>query len=109
MNEILLLVLALAAGLLLGAIFFGGLWWTVRRGVSSERPALWFFGSMLLRMSIALAGFYFVGREHWERWLLCLLGFILARLVVKWLTRPPGEHHNAPGTGGQLCALVPMR
>ena len=63
MNEFLTLALALAAGLLLGAFFFGGLWWTVRKGVSSQRPALWFFGSMLLRMSIALAGFYFVGRR----------------------------------------------
>jgi F1F0 ATPase subunit 2 len=51
------------AGVLLGAIFFGGLWWTVRKGVSSKRPALCFFGSLLLRTSIALAGFYFVGRS----------------------------------------------
>ncbi len=94
MNELLFLVAALAAGLLLGALFFGGLWWTVIRGVSSQRPALWFFGSMLLRISITLAGFYFVGRENWERWLLCLLGLVLARLVVKWLTCPPVEHHN---------------
>ena len=43
---------------LLGALFFGGLWWTVRKGVSSTQPALWFFGSLLLRTSIALAGFY---------------------------------------------------
>ena len=50
---------------------------------------------MLLRMSVTLAGFYFVGREHWERWLLCLLGFVLARLVVKWLTRPPVENRNS--------------
>ena len=72
MNEVLLLALALSAGLLLGAIFFGGLWWTVRKGVSSEQPAFWFFGSLLLRMSIALAGFYFVSGGHWERLLLCL-------------------------------------
>jgi len=31
----------------------------VRKGVRL-RPAFWFFGSLLLRMSIALAGFYFV-------------------------------------------------
>ena len=72
-----------------GAIFFGGLWWTVRKGVSSRRPALWFFGSMLLRMSIALAGFYFVRAGIGSGWLLCLLGFVIARLVVTWLTRPP--------------------
>ena len=62
-----MLALALSAGVLLGAIFFGGLWWTVRKGVSSEQPAFWFFGSLLLRMSIALAGFYFVSDGHWER------------------------------------------
>jgi F1F0 ATPase subunit 2 len=101
MNEFLFLAPALAAGLLLGAMFFGGLWWTVIRGVSSPGPALWFLGSMLLRMSVTLAGFYYVGRDHWERWLLCLLGFVLARLVAKWLTRPPVERHNvrAPETG----------
>ena len=95
MNEFLFLAPPLAAGLLLGAFFFGGLWWTVVKGVSSQRPALWFFASMLLRMSVTLAGFYFVGGEDWERWLLCLLGFVLARLGVKWLTRPPVEHHNS--------------
>jgi len=87
MNETLILVLALATGILLGAIFFGGLWWTVQKGVSSKRPALWFFGSLLLRTSIALVGFYFIARGHWERLLVCLLGFVMARLIVMWLTR----------------------
>jgi F1F0 ATPase subunit 2 len=87
MNETLILVLALATGILLGAIFFGGLWWTVQKGVSSKRPALWFFGSLLLRTSIALVGFYFIARGHWERLLVCLLGFVVARLIVMRLTR----------------------
>ena len=95
MNETLRLVPALVTGVLLGAMFFGGLWWTVRKGVSSQRPALWFFGSLLLRMSIAMAGFYFVSGGHWERLLACLLGFVTARLIVKRLTRPPVEHRNA--------------
>jgi F1F0 ATPase subunit 2 len=96
MNETLTLLLAWLAGGSLGAIFFGGLWWTVRRGVSSPRPALWFFGSLLLRMSIALAGFYFVGRGHWERLVACLLGFIIARFIVMRLTRTPSERHPSP-------------
>jgi F1F0 ATPase subunit 2 len=94
MNEFLSLALALAAGMLLGAIFFGGLWLTVRKGASSKQPALWFFGSLLLRMSIALAGFYFVSGGHWERLLLCLLGFVIARLAVTWLTRSSGENQT---------------
>ena len=95
MNEVLLLAPALAAGLLLGAFFFGGLWWTVIKGVSSPRPALWFFGSMLLRTGVTLAGFYIVGRDDWQRWVVCLLGFVLARVVVKRLTRSPVEHQGA--------------
>jgi F1F0 ATPase subunit 2 len=96
MNEAVMLVLSGVAGLVLGTIFFGGLWWTVRQGVSSPRPALWFFASLLLRMFITLTGFYFVGRGHWERLVICLLGFVVARFVVTWLTRPPRENQNHP-------------
>ncbi|NCF63992.1 MAG: ATP synthase subunit I [Gammaproteobacteria bacterium] len=87
MNEILHVLPALIAGMLLGAMFFGGLWWTVRKGVSSTRPALWFFGSLLLRTSMTLVGFYVVSDGHWERLLVCLLGFTIARLIATRLTR----------------------
>ena len=99
MNEALSLVSTLAAGALLGAMFYGGLWWTVRRGVSSKRVALWFLGSLLLRMGVALAGLYFVADGHWERLLLCLLGFIMARLAVTWLTRPLRENEPPHAMG----------
>ena len=87
MNDTLSLALAFATGVLLGAIFFGGLWWTVRKGLSSNQPALWFLGSLLLRSSLVLAGFYLVARGHWERVVVCLLGFVAARLIVTRLTR----------------------
>lgn len=96
MHEAWSLAPSLAAGILLGVMFFGGLWWTVRKGVASRRPALWFFGSLVLRMSLALAGFYFVSGGHWERLLVCLLGFVAARLAVTRLSRPPVEWHSAP-------------
>ena len=92
MNEFLILAVALAAGLLIGAVFFGGLWWTVRKGVSSKNPTLWFLGSMVVRMSLVLVGFYFVGRGNWQRLVTCLLGFIIARFCVLRLTRTPVEH-----------------
>lgn len=94
MNEMLSLALALVAGLLLGAFFFAGLWWTVRKGVLSKQPALWFFGSMLLRTGIIIAGFYFVGCGHWERLVTCLLGFVIARFIVTRVTGPRVEHQN---------------
>jgi F1F0 ATPase subunit 2 len=94
MNELWLLTLPVTVGLLLGAFFFGGLRWTVIRGTAAQRPALWFFGSLLLRTSITLAGFHFVADDHWARWLSCLLGFVLARLWVIRLTRPPTERRR---------------
>ncbi|MEI9896709.1 MAG: ATP synthase subunit I [Chthoniobacter sp.] len=96
MNENLILFLSWIAGGALGALFFGGLWWTLRKGMASPRPALWFLGSLLVRMGLVLPGFYLVGRGHWLRLLLCLLGFITARLVVTWLTRPSGENVIPP-------------
>ncbi len=87
MNEILMWVVAGAMGCVLGAVFFGGLWWTVRKGVSSRGPAFWFLGSMLVRMGIVLVGFHFVGGGQWQRLVACLLGFVIARLVVMRLTR----------------------
>jgi F1F0 ATPase subunit 2 len=86
MNEALSLAAGLLAGIVLGAFFFGGLWWTVRKGVLSQRPALWFFGSMLLRTSVVLLGFHFVSGGNWQRLLAALLGFVLARLIVMRLT-----------------------
>ena len=87
MNETLSLALALVTGVLIGAIYFGGLWWTVEKGSLSKQPALWFLGSLLLRTSIALTGFYLIARGHWENLIVCLLGFIIARLIVIQLTR----------------------
>lgn len=93
MTEGVHLVLAAAAGMLLGGFFFGGLWWTVRRAMTRGRPALWFLGSLLLRTSITVAGFYLVGSGHWQRLVLCLLGFIGARLAMQRLARPREATH----------------
>lgn len=87
MNEMVIQLLTFAVGFLLGVFFFGGLWWTLNSAVTSVQPAVLILGSLLVRMTVTLTGFYLVGSEHWERWLLCLLGFVLARIVVKSLIR----------------------
>ncbi len=99
MNDAPVLILAGVVGMGLGAMFFGGLWWTLRRGLSSQRPALWFVGSLLVRTSMALSGFYLVSGGHWERLLSCLVGFVAARTVVMWRTqetRATREARHAP-------------
>ncbi len=86
MNDMLIGGLVWLAGLALGAFFFGGLWWTVGKCLSSQRPALWLLSSLLLRVSVTLAGFYLVSGNYWQRWALCLLGFVMARQAMTfWL------------------------
>jgi F1F0 ATPase subunit 2 len=77
------LAFALLAGLCIGMMFFAGLWWTVQRAASSTQPGILFAGSFLLRTALSLGGFYLVGGGSWPRLLLCLVGFIVGRILVK--------------------------
>ena len=86
MSELSAALPALAAGVALGVFYFGGLWWTVVRGVAARQAALWFFASLLLRIAVALLGFYLVAHGSWERLLVCLAGFVMARLIVTRFT-----------------------
>ncbi len=95
MNNLPTLSVALFAGVLLGAVFFGGLWWTIQRAVLSPHPALWFLLSLLLRTAITLTGFYFVSRRDWRSMLACLVGFLLARVAVSRFTRATVEQTNS--------------
>jgi len=87
MNEAPILILALLAGGALGTIFFGGLWWTIRGGLPSHAPALWFLASFTVRTGVVLGGFFLVTRGDWRNALACMLGFLGARAAVTWLTR----------------------
>lgn len=94
MTETLNLAFSLGAGLVLGAVFFGGLWWTVREAVSSHWVFLWFLGSMLLRTGIVVFGLYVVCGTDWKRWLAGLLGFVAARIAATRLL--PAALPSAP-------------
>jgi F1F0 ATPase subunit 2 len=103
MNEFLLPLLALLVGLLegalLGVFFFVGLWWTVRKIESTKHVALLFLGSMLLRTSVVILGFYFVLGDNWQRLIAGLLGFIIARIVITRLTRGGVESKGSIAAG----------
>ena len=90
MRDALTLALACAAGGGLGVLFFGGLWWTVRRAVSSPLPALWFAGSLLVRTVAVVIGLYLVSRGDWKRLAACLVGFLAARVAVMRIVQSSG-------------------
>ena len=87
MSDIGLLIRALTAGLALGAVFFGGLWWTVSRALTTTVPGVWFGLSALLRMSVTIIGLYYFARLGLPSLIACLCGLLVARGAVKRLTR----------------------
>ena len=80
------------AGILLGFIYFGGLWLTTRSltklpGEPTLRPfippALQLLISFVGRMGVTLACLYWLMQGSWLRVLVALLGMLLARVLVK--------------------------
>jgi F1F0 ATPase subunit 2 len=94
MSDFLFMILAFMAGLVLGTLFFGGLWLTVKAAFASRAPALWFFGSFLIRMSVTLTGFYYISAGNWQRLLVSAAGFIAARYIVMRLTKKEIHHES---------------
>jgi F1F0 ATPase subunit 2 len=102
MNEALILAGSLLAGVLLGAFFFGGLWWTIRSRSPSQWSGLLFSASLLLRMAAAVTGFYLVSHGEWRKLVACLAGFLLARIAVTRLIRiPAAKSTRVLEEGGQ--------
>jgi F1F0 ATPase subunit 2 len=84
-------------GLLLGCLFFGGLWFTIKKGVHASRPGLLFLFSFVLRTALVLGVFYFLARESAICLILSAIGFMLSRPLVGYLTKPvrKGGPHEA--------------
>jgi F1F0 ATPase subunit 2 len=91
MNEIPNMVLPFIVGWLLAILFFGGLWFTVKKLTASKMPALLVLGSFIVRVGIVLIGFYFIGSGDWKKLIVCLIGFIVARFAVIHYTKSMDE------------------
>lgn len=87
MIEILNLLLVFISGLVLGALFFGGLWFTVKKAIPSKTPAFWFLASFISRISIVLISFYYLSRASLQWLLVGFLGSITARFIVIRITK----------------------
>jgi F1F0 ATPase subunit 2 len=84
---VLKLILIISVGFINGAFFFGGLWFTTQKAMSSKTPALWFILSFVIRMGITVATFYYVSFVGWQWLLVALGGFIIARFAVIYFTK----------------------
>jgi F1F0 ATPase subunit 2 len=82
MSDARLLAMALLAGVLLGMLFFGGLWWTLRAGLKARHAAFWIVLSSQVRTAIVVIGFYFIGRHDWHQLVAAIAGFFIARMSI---------------------------
>ena len=81
--EIVQLALAVAAGALLGGLYFAGLWWTVRCMPCARHPLNLYFVSMVVRLAVLLFAWYGVLSYFGLLPLLAsIAGFIAIRFVV---------------------------
>ena len=86
--DLMLIGLSVLTGMILGGIYFSGLWYTVRKISDFRHPVVAVFLSFGVRASLAVIVFFLVMDGKWERLIAALLGFILIREIsVKRLRR----------------------
>ena len=69
-------------GSILGLIYFGGLWFTVRRLTTVKHQAILMLGSFVIRNALMVIGFFPVIRQGWQTALICLAGFTVVRFIL---------------------------
>ena len=91
-HDVLALAGAAAVGAALGAVYFIGLWRTVRALPQIRQPGLIALGSFVLRFAVLAVVFLLLVREGgWRLMAAGLGGFLLARGLVIGRLRVPDE------------------
>jgi F1F0 ATPase subunit 2 len=78
------LLLAIAAGLALGLVHFGGLWWTVQRLPTATRPVLLMLLSAAARVALVLPALVWFAVESVPSLACALIGLLMARTLLLW-------------------------
>jgi F1F0 ATPase subunit 2 len=71
-------------GAVIGALYFGRLWLTIRRLPRLNHPMLWLLAGTFARLALVLAAFLLLSQGEWARLVAGLLGLVAAWI---WLRR----------------------
>jgi len=74
--------LAAAGGGLIGLLYFGTLWWTVRRLPSARHPAMLVAGSFVIRGAAAAGGIVVVSGGQLLALVAAVAGFLAGRTIL---------------------------
>ncbi len=99
MNDLPGMMLAMAVGLAMGAVYFGGLWLTLQRLPTSSSPGLLMAVSYIVRLGLILVSLYLVMDGRWERALAFMVGFTVVRIITsrRWAKEDKGKSASADG------------
>jgi F1F0 ATPase subunit 2 len=76
------MVIGFVGGMLLGLVFFGGLYWTVQKIGTVKYPGPLMLISAVGRMVMLLLGIYFLGGNDMKQFLAVLAGVILVKFLI---------------------------
>ena len=77
-----ILILNFITGIALGIFFSGGLYWTVKKGLTARHPGFLFASSFLIRTALVVGGALLISQGIFNNLVICLIGLILSRSVV---------------------------
>ncbi|MDW7671748.1 MAG: ATP synthase subunit I [Bacillota bacterium] len=69
-------------GVVLGLVFFGGLYWSVQQLPTVKHPGLLMMASLLVRMAVLLTGLYFLMAGEIKNLLAAVVGVMLMKFVM---------------------------
>lgn len=75
------LALSALAGIVLGALYFGGLWLTITKIRALKSPGVLLIVSFLLRTVLVIGGFYLITDGKLERLAVSMLAFFVTRFA----------------------------
>jgi F1F0 ATPase subunit 2 len=78
-------------GAVIGALYFGRLWHTIRQLPRLSHPMLWLFAGTFARLGLVLAAFYLVSQGHWARLIACLVGLVAVSLYLRRKAQRPAR------------------
>lgn len=80
-------MIAFFIGIILGILYFGGLYLTVQKINTVKTPALLMTLSLILRMGLLIGAFFYIAKSGFKDILFALVGVILARLVMTFTVK----------------------
>lgn len=76
------MIIGFFGGIILGIIFFGGLYWSVNQLAKVRYPAVLMIASAFVRMGILLFGIFLLADNNIKNMLSIVVGIILVKVVM---------------------------